>query len=82
MNAILLAKRSLANYTLYVWPFISCDRCAVHVIQSGIKRVVAPIPDKEKLERWKKSFDLSESYFKEAGVEVLQIEAQQLFVSK
>lgn len=72
INAIILAKCSLDGYTLYTWPFMPCDRCAPVVIQSGITRVVAPLPSNDKLERWKKSFDLSLSYFEEAGVEVVQ----------
>jgi dCMP deaminase len=72
LNAILLANKSVNGYTLYLWPFISCDRCAVHVIQAGINRVVCPLPNKDQLDRWKDSFDMSLSYFKEANVEVQQ----------
>lgn len=66
MNAILFAREPLNEYTLYNWPFCSCARCAVHVIQAGIVRVVypdAPCPD-----RWKDDTELAERLFVEAGV--------------
>ncbi len=64
-NAMLFATRSLAGCTLYTWPFMSCSPCAAMVIQSGIKRCVAPAlcPD-----RWKDDMDLAQLQFKEAGV--------------
>lgn len=70
MNAILLARRSVAGYTLYTFPFICCDRCSVHVIQAGIKRVVAPTPTGDQYARWGEAFNKSRANFKEAGVEV------------
>lgn len=42
MNAILTAKEPLTGYTLYTYPMPPCERCAAHVIQSGIKHVIAP----------------------------------------
>lgn len=71
MNALLTAKESLAGYTLYVYPFSPCDRCAVHIIQAGIKRVVFPalLP-----QRWQDSFNRTMKYFEEAGVECLKVE--------
>ena len=42
LNAILSAHEPVRGYTLYVWPLPTCSRCAVHVIQSGISRVVCP----------------------------------------
>jgi dCMP deaminase len=70
MNAILTAKEDLKGYTLYTWPLLSCDRCAVHVIQSGIKSVVAPSIPKGLEDRWGKSVDLTIQLFNEAGVVV------------
>jgi len=66
MNAILFARERLNGYTLYNWPFCSCARCAVHVIQAGIVRVVYPAglcPD-----RWAEDIALAERLFAEAGV--------------
>ena len=45
LNAIIFAQRPLSECTLYTWPFMSCAQCAAMVIQSGIRRVVAPISD-------------------------------------
>lgn len=73
MNAILSARERLDGYTLYNWPGQSCDRCAVHVIQSGITRVVSPKIENEFTERWKAQIKLAEELFAEAGVEVVYI---------
>lgn len=69
MNAILSARESLQGYTLYNWPGQSCERCAVHVIQVGIKRVVSPkVPPEGFAERFAESWKLTEALFDEAGV--------------
>ena len=70
MNAILHAKEPLHGYTLYTWPIMSCDRCAVQVIQSGINRVVAPLPTVALSKRWKTHLLKAEEYFAEASVRV------------
>jgi dCMP deaminase len=73
MNAVLNAKRDVAGYTLYTWPFLSCTRCAVHMLAAGITRFVAPkIPDELK-ERWEASLNKTKEIFEEAGVEVVEI---------
>lgn len=68
MNAVLSAGESVEGCTLYTWPFLTCDRCAVHMIQSGIKRVVAPEAGPLALERWGEAFKRSRSFYAEAGV--------------
>lgn len=73
MNAILSARERLDGYTLYNWPGQSCDRCAVHVIQAGITRVVSPKMDSEFTQRWKEQTKLADELFAEAGVEVVYI---------
>ena len=70
VNAILFAQQNLHNTTLYTWPFMPCSRCAGLVIQSGIRRVVAPRCDNP---RWVTSFELTQRMFHEAGVELLII---------
>ena len=70
VNAILFAQQNLHNTTLYTWPFMPCSRCAGLVIQSGIRRVVAPHCDNT---RWVTSFELTQRMFHEAGVELLII---------
>lgn len=70
MNAILSAREPLQGYTLYTWPFMSCDRCAAHVVQAGIKRCVAPAMPPELAERWAVALERATSLFKEAKVEL------------
>lgn len=71
MNAILFAP-DCTGCTLAVWPFLTCDRCAVHVIQAGVVRVVTVRNDNE---RWAESFDRARKFYAEAGVEVIEYES-------
>ena len=74
MNAILLSQDpSMHGYTLYIWPFTSCDRCCVHAVQKGITRFIWPEPDAEKLSRWGESFEKTKKYLKECGIEYTEI---------
>jgi len=68
-NALLFAGPAAENCTLYVTPLPPCARCGVVIIQAGIQRVVAPIPDKSK-EHWNNQSEISEQMFSEAGVEL------------
>jgi len=67
-NAIIFAGQPLHGCTLYTWPFMSCAACAAMIIQSGIKRAVAPYSENP---RWKEEFELAGIQFKEAGVELV-----------
>lgn len=67
MNALLFARCDLSGFTLYVWPYAPCVRCAVHIIQAGIKRVVAPSLITESA--WYGSQCLAVRLFLEAGVQ-------------
>lgn len=71
MNAVLHSRERLDGYTLYTWPIPCCDRCAVHMIQAGITRVVAPAPSNTHLSRWAASFDRATKLFHEAEVETM-----------
>jgi dCMP deaminase len=68
MNAILNAG-SARGMTLYVSAFPPCSRCAAHVIQAGIKRVVYEnrgiLPD-----RWRSDMHSAVMMLREAGIEV------------
>lgn len=76
MNAVLSAMEPLHGYTCYVTTPI-CDRCAIHLIQAGISRVVWPISwDPGFVERWQASLAASRSYFHEAGVEISEYERE------
>ena len=71
MNALDNARERVVGYTLYVWPFLTCERCAVHIIQAGIARVVAPAAvTEDQKRRWAASHALSYELYQEAGVVV------------
>jgi dCMP deaminase len=67
INAITFANRNLEDCTLYTYPFEPCPRCAGIIIQSGIKRIVAPI---NKIDRWENDFVLSRQLFNEANIKI------------
>jgi len=72
LNAIINAREQLNGYTLYNWPGQSCSRCAVHVIQAGIIRVVSYWDkDSSFIQRWFEDMKLAESLYVEAGVKVI-----------
>ena len=68
-NALLFSQQTVVGMTLYVTPYMPCSRCAAKIIQSGIKRVVAPVPEDGC--DWMKSFNLSKRMFEEAGVALI-----------
>lgn len=70
MNAVLTAREPLHDCTLYTWPFLTCERCAVHVIQSGIRRVVAPEAAADLRARWGDAFRVAMALYEEAGISV------------
>ena len=76
MNAILNAKEPLNGYTLYTWPPAlqspTCDRCASHIIQTGIIRVVSYLAkNNDPLAlRWKEQYKKARNLYEEAGVRV------------
>lgn len=71
MNALIFARRDLTGATLYTWPFMSCDRCAVHMLQAGIRRFVAPKSDNP---RWQAAFARVRKYFAECGAELIEVD--------
>src|SRR5258706_1730849 len=70
MNALLFCKEPMFGYSMYVWPFLCCDRCAVHMIQAGIFRVVAPKFNMSLRPEWQGSWDRAQEYLHEASVDV------------
>lgn len=72
MNAILLSRQDLAGCLLYTWPFLTCERCAVHVIQTGIRAVFAPTASTEQNSRWGESFEGARQLYREAGIVVIE----------
>lgn len=71
MNAILYARGRTADTTLYLWPLMPCDRCAAHVIQAGITRVVSTT---SRPERWAAAHNAALGMLNEAGVRVASYE--------
>ena len=74
MNAVLHAYEPVHGYTLYTWPFASCDRCCVHMIQAGITRMVAPVLPADLIGRWGASLKKTKAYAEESGVIMHEIE--------
>lgn len=72
LNAILNTKQSLIGLTIYCTLF-PCSNCALHIIQSGIKRLVSPKIDLEKDSLWIDSFNKSKSFLDEAEVDITLI---------
>ncbi len=73
MNAAAHAHERLHGCTLYTVPFMSCDRCAAHMIEFGITRCVALMLPAHLQERWKDSVAEAQQMFREAGIEVCLI---------
>jgi dCMP deaminase len=76
VNAVILARRSVKGYTLYTYPFLSCDRCAVTMVQAGIVRAVAPKPNADQASRWEACFVKTRAYFAEAGIETIEYDGE------
>jgi dCMP deaminase len=76
MNAHAFARERVDGYTLYTWPFFSCDRCCAHMLQYGITRLVSPECPEHLLERWQPTFDRAWAWCKEKGVpyELIKLE--------
>jgi dCMP deaminase len=70
MNAILSARESLAGYTIFIWPFHPCSRCAGGIIQAGISDVYFV---DNTVERWSESTTLAKIMFTEANVNIHMI---------
>lgn len=66
VNALLHSYECVQGYTLYTWPFASCDRCCVQMLQAGITRFVFPEPSVDALTRWGDAFKRTKSYIEEA----------------
>lgn len=70
INAVLFAQQPLDGCRLFLWPFLSCSHCTAIIINSGIKRVVAPLNTNP---RWFESIELSRALYHEAGVNAVLI---------
>ena len=71
VNALIAAGPRSSGSTLYVWGKPICARCAGPVIQSGVKRIVAPSPESvANTSKWHKTGEYAYEMFKEAGIQV------------
>ena len=71
--------KSLKGCTILVSSLFACENCARMIIQSGIKKIIAPHADEG---NWKDSNNLAIVMFQEAGVEVVfseELSKSQLF---
>ena len=68
-NALMFAGDRAEGCTLYVHPLPPCARCAVMIIQAGIKRVVCDQPDFDH-QRWGEVAKIADTLFREAGLAV------------
>ena len=71
--------KSLKGCTILVSSLFACESCARMIIQSGIKKIIAPHVDEG---NWKDSNNVAVTMFKEAGVEVVfnqELSKSQLF---
>ena len=71
INAILQARRSVRNCTLYVTPLYPCSNCAGAIINAGIIKVVAICGQDS--QNWTESMELAQIMFKEAGVQFIGV---------
>lgn len=69
-NAVLQAVAPTRDATAYV-THRPCSNCSAVLIQAGISRVVTRVPEAGFAERFARSFEISETMFREAGVEML-----------
>lgn len=71
-NAIYNAAREgirICHATMYVSSF-PCVECSRAIIQTGIRKLVVPIPDTTDI-RWGESWKISEEMLQEAGVMII-----------
>jgi len=73
-NAMSFCKDDLVDCILYISGLPPCAHCASLIIQHGIKKVI--IPKQEIPERWIESTTLSKEIFKEAGVELIEVDME------
>jgi dCMP deaminase len=74
MNAREFCPERPQGYTLYTWPFLSCDRCSVHMINAGIARAVAPICPADQATRWGEALETTRKNFAEVAAPVECVE--------
>lgn len=72
MNAILSSHVPVRGYTLYC-THPCCDRCAAHIIQAGIVRVVTAPPTPRMVSLWSAQMERARNMMTEVGIEVGEV---------
>lgn len=78
VNATIFGSGPFTNCTLYTFPFMSCDRCFVQMLQNGIRRFVYPEATEDQKLRWGQAFEKVRAYAAETGAEMVEIPRQEL----
>lgn len=68
-NALLFARRDVTGMTVYVTR-PPCARCAAKLIQSGVARVVYPLPPVDFVERWGNEMREANAMFSQVGTTI------------
>jgi dCMP deaminase len=75
INAVLFsAGQSLHGASVYTYPFMSCDRCAVQLLQVGVTNFISPKATPDQWERWGASWHRTKVYARECGAAVLEVD--------
>jgi dCMP deaminase len=78
INAQIFAREPLTGYSLFTWPFASCDRCCVQMLQAGIIRFVFPSIPEHLVERWGEALERTKKYIAEAGCIAIEISLSEI----
>ena len=71
MNAILFAKCNLVGHRMFTTS-PPCDRCSVHIIQTGITRVAWIAPTEDYWSRWEEQVLFGRRLMKESGIGMME----------
>jgi dCMP deaminase len=74
VNAEIFAREPIKGYTLYTYPFLSCDRCFATLSQAGITRFVAPECPEHLKDRWESYFKVVRERAKSMGIIVDELD--------
>ena len=66
-NALIHANGPVTGCTLFTWPFAPCIRCAVMMLQAGIRHYVFCSPTDDAKSRWGESLEASKKYIVSCG---------------
>ncbi len=78
INAQIHALESLNGCTLYTYPFASCDRCVVQMLQAGITRFIFPEPTPDAMTRWSAAFEKTKRYIGESDASYDEVPLEDL----